>query len=133
VLARELPAFRHDPERRFRGWLWTILRNKCRDAARRQASGPPVTGPEALDTVAVPDNVEEFAEEEYRTYLVGRALEIMRAELPARDWQTCHEYLVRGRPAAEVAREQGLSVNQVYLIKSRILHRVRVELEGLLD
>jgi RNA polymerase sigma-70 factor (ECF subfamily) len=133
VLVREMPTFRYDPAQRFRGWLWTILLNKWRDRVRQQAIGPSYADPGAMEAVAAPDNVEEFAEEEYRTYLIGRAMEVMQAELPPQDWHACHEYLIRGRPAAEVARELGLSVNQVYLAKSRILRRLRVELEGLLD
>jgi RNA polymerase sigma-70 factor (ECF subfamily) len=57
----------------------------------------------------------------------------MQAELPAGEWRAWQEYIVQGPPAAAVARELGLTVNQVYLAKSRILRRIRTELEGLLD
>ena len=58
-------------------------------------------------------------------YLVARAIELMQAELPEVEWRACQEYLVRGRPAGDVAAELGLTVNQVYLAKSRILRRLR--------
>jgi RNA polymerase sigma-70 factor (ECF subfamily) len=86
-----------------------------------------------LENLAGPDNVEAAAEEEHRAYLVARAIELMQAELPAVEWRACQEYLVKGRPAAKVAAELGVTVNQVYLVKSRILRRLRAELEGLLD
>jgi RNA polymerase sigma-70 factor (ECF subfamily) len=133
VLARELPAFHYDADRRFRGWLWTILANKWRDRVQHQQAAPPLSNPAALETVALPDNVAEHTEEEYRNYLVGRALELMQAEFAENDWKACWEFVVSGRPAAAVARELGLSVNQVYLAKSRILRRLREELDGLLD
>jgi RNA polymerase sigma-70 factor (ECF subfamily) len=133
VLAREMPTFRHEPTRRFRGWLWTIVRNRWCDQLRRRAAHAPVASPEALANVPGPDNVEEMIEAEYRTHLIRRALEIMRAELPAQDWRACEEYVLGGRPAADVARELGMSLNQVYVIKSRLLRRVREELDGLLD
>jgi RNA polymerase sigma-70 factor (ECF subfamily) len=133
VLVRELATFRYQPDRRFRGWLWTILRNKWRDRLRHRRAGPPLGNPGALDRARAPDNVAEQTEEEYRTYLVGRALELMKAEFAERDWRACWEFVVSGKPAADVARELGLSVNQVYLAKSRILRRLRAELEGLLD
>ncbi len=41
--------------------------------------------------------------------------------------------MVHGRPAAEVAAELGVTINSVYLAKSRVLPRLRKELEGLLD
>lgn len=131
VLAREMPVFRHDSGRRFRGWLWTVLLNKWRDRARQRAAEP--AGADALEGVALPNNVEEFTEAEYRSYLFARAVELMQAELPPTEWRAWQEYMVQGRPAAEVARELGLTINQVYLAKSRMLRRLRTELAGLLD
>jgi RNA polymerase sigma-70 factor (ECF subfamily) len=133
VLAREMPRFRHDPGQRFRAWLWTILRNKWLDRVRERAAEPAAAGGDAVEGLAVPDNVEEFAEQEYRACLIARAIELMRAELPEAKWRACHEYVIHGRPAAEVARDLGMTVNRVYLAKSRILRRVRQELQDLLD
>jgi RNA polymerase sigma-70 factor (ECF subfamily) len=133
VLAREMPAFQHDPGRRFRGWLWTVTLNKWRDRIRQQNAQPAACGLVSGETVASTDNVAEFAEEEYRGYLLARALDLMRAELPEDESRACQEYIIKDRPAGEVARELGMTVNQVYLAKSRFLRRVREELEGLLD
>jgi RNA polymerase sigma-70 factor (ECF subfamily) len=133
VLAREMPSFRYRPDLRFRGWLWTLFRNKWVDHLRHKHAAPPQANAAALETVTVANNVEEMTEEEYRTCLVGRALRIMQAEFADADWKACWQNVVEGRPAAEVAAELGLTVNQVYLAKSRILHRLRMELEGLLD
>src|SRR5262249_54749618 len=46
VLVQKLPAFRYDPQQRFRGWLWTILANKVRTARRPRV--PVVTLDEAV-------------------------------------------------------------------------------------
>jgi len=64
---------------------------------------------------------------------VGRALELMRADFQPVTWQACWEFVVRDRPAAEVAAELGITINTVYLAKSRVLRRLREELAGLLD
>ena len=61
------------------------------------------------------------------------ALKVMRAEFETTTWQACWEFVVSGRPAAEVAKELGLSVAVVYSAKYRVLRRLRQELEGLLD
>ena len=53
-------------------------------------------------------------------------------EKPA-TWRACWEFVVSDRPAKEVAAELGLTVNAVYLAKSRVLRRLRHELVGLLD
>lgn len=71
-------------------------------------------------------------EREYRTYLVGRAL-IMAADFEQATWQACWDTLMLGRPTAEVAAELGITVNAVYLARSRVLSRLRPDLAGLLD
>ena len=40
---------------------------------------------------------------------------------------------MQGRPAAEVARELGLSENAVYIARCRVLRRLRQELGGLVE
>src|SRR5438105_4669596 len=86
-LTTELPRFRYDPQRRFRGWLHTILLNRWRDEERRRRHSLQTSAPEVLDQLETTDNVDDWTEEQYRAYLVGRALEVMRAEFAPRDWQ----------------------------------------------
>jgi RNA polymerase sigma-70 factor (ECF subfamily) len=131
VLVQKLPSFSYDPQQRFRGWLWTILCNKCREARRRQMARPH-GGDRELATVSVPDGVEAMAEAEYVQYLTGRALQLVRAEFEPSTWKACWEYVVADRPAAEVAAELGISVGAVYIAKSRVIRRLRRELDGLL-
>ena len=57
----------------------------------------------------------------------------MKTEFQPTTWQACWEHVVTGRPAAAVAQQLGITVNAVYLAKSRVLRRLRQELEGLLD
>jgi RNA polymerase sigma-70 factor (ECF subfamily) len=133
VLVRKLPEFRYDPQKRFRGWLWTVLVNKWRERGRRRpAAGQPV-GPEGLDELPGPDVEEGAIEAEYREYLIRRAMEVMRQEFQPATWQAFWECVVADRPAADVARQLGISENAVYLAKGRVLRRLRQELEGLLD
>jgi RNA polymerase sigma-70 factor, ECF subfamily len=133
LLTRKLPTFRYDPERSFRSWLRTVLLNLCRDRRRRQASAvaTPADGP--LPDVAVPDPIELFADEEYRKALAVRALRLMQTEFPEVTWRACWEQVVNDRPAADVARELGITLNMAYLARSRVLARLRLEIAGLMD
>jgi RNA polymerase sigma-70 factor (ECF subfamily) len=133
VLVQELPTFTYEPARRFRGWLWTITRNKWRERRRRLAARPAAAGDAGLDRALTPAPVEELDEAEYRKYLVDRALQLMQADFQPVTWKACWEYVVNGRPAAEVAAELGITANGVHLAKSRVLRRLREELSGLLD
>jgi RNA polymerase sigma-70 factor (ECF subfamily) len=133
VLVQRLPEFQYDRQQSFRKWLHTVTLNKWRDLCRRRAVLPRPQGGDNMDELAeraAPDALEET---EYRQHLVSRALEIMQTDFEAVTWKACWEFVVQGRPAQQVARELGLSVNAVYLAKGRVLRRLRAELEGLLD
>jgi RNA polymerase sigma-70 factor (ECF subfamily) len=127
TLVQKLPEFKYDASKGFRCWLRTILLNKWRDRARRQA---PVVTTTALETVAAPEE-DGFGEVQYRQHLVRRALQLMQAEFAPKTWQACWQHVVEARPAAEVAAELGIAVGSVYVAKSRVLCRLRQELAGL--
>ena len=92
-----------------------------------------MVGAAALSDLPAAEEAPFFEEEEYRQVLVHRALALMQAEFQPATWRACWEFVVRDRPAAEVAGELGLSVNAVYLAKSRVLRRLREQFDGLLD
>jgi len=132
ILIQKLPEFTYDQHKSFRNWLRTVMFNKWRDQRRR--AKPPIQADSAIFAeLEVPDNADWLGEEEYRQNLVRRALQIMRADFQPTTWKACWEYVVRDRPAAEVAEKLGISVGNVYVAKSRVLSRLRQELEGLLD
>jgi RNA polymerase sigma-70 factor (ECF subfamily) len=41
--------------------------------------------------------------------------------------------VVNGRPAAEVAKDLGVSLAAVYIARSRVLRRLREELRGMIE
>lgn len=130
TLLKTLPAFRYDPARSFRGFLRTLLANRWTDARRKRA--PAAVGSD-LDGEAAPDPVPELDEAEYRAAVVGRAAQLVKADFSEATWRVFWETTALGRPAAEVAAEHGLTPNAVYLARARVLHRLRAELDGLLD
>ncbi len=132
LLMRKLPDFRHDRRNSFRSWLHTVLINQWR-TGRRRRSVPLDNGATGLTEVAAPDGVEEMSEADYRHYLARRALRLMQAQFQPATWQACWRQVVEGQSAAEVAAALGISEGAAYVAKSRVLRRLRQELEGLLD
>jgi RNA polymerase sigma-70 factor (ECF subfamily) len=126
----ELGSYQVRPGTRFRGWLWTVTRNRQRELARKKWPDQAAGENEWIDPA---DAVGAMAEDEYRTYLVNRALELMRSEFEPATWRACWAFAVEGRPAADVAAELGITPNAVYLAKARVLRRLRAELDGLLE
>jgi RNA polymerase sigma-70 factor (ECF subfamily) len=110
-----------------------VLLNTWRDRRRRIAARPrELTGQDDVEPTG-PEELNGIDEAEYRAQLVARALELMQAEFQPTTWKACWEFVVNGRPAADVARDLGMSENAVYLAKARVLRLLRQELDGLLD
>ncbi len=133
VLVRKLPEFRYEREGSFRGWLRTVTLNKWRERARRKSLPTVEAGESGLGNLAASEPSQEYWEAEYRQQLVSRAMQLLRPEFQPALWAACWEYLVEGRPAAEAAADAGVNVWTVYSAKSRLLRRLREELDGMLD
>jgi RNA polymerase sigma-70 factor, ECF subfamily len=130
---RNIDRYRRKPGTRFRGWLWTITRNKWREWCRRDGALARAGSGESPEVADQTDDLEDWIEANYRAYVVDRALQLMKSDFEDATWQACWEHVVEGREPAEVARDLGMTVNAVYLAKSRVLRRLRHELDGLID
>lgn len=65
--------------------------------------------------------------------LAHRALELMQVDFEPQTWQVAWRVIVEGHTPASVAEDLQMSVAAVYQAKSRVLRRLRRELNGLLD
>ncbi|MBI1914364.1 MAG: sigma-70 family RNA polymerase sigma factor [Planctomycetes bacterium] len=132
LLLQKMPQFTYDRQLSFRGWLRTVTLNKWRELHRRRPAVILEDGT-ALAEVPGPDELAGFEEAEYRRHLVRQLLRAVRDEFPASTWKAFEQYVLAGRPAEEVAAELHLRPGTVYAAKSRVLRRLRRELDGLLD
>jgi RNA polymerase sigma-70 factor (ECF subfamily) len=136
AVARGIRTFRRDrPTDSFRGWLFVITRRKVADhfAARPdRAEG----GTEALrrlgEVAAESDGSGDDSSGEVRA-LYRRAIKAVRDEFEPATWQAAWRVAVDGERPADVAAALGMSVNAVYLAKSRVLRRLRAEFTGFFD
>jgi RNA polymerase sigma-70 factor (ECF subfamily) len=132
VLVRKLPEFHYDRHKSFRAWLRTIAVNKWHDLQRRP-SLPVQSDPAVLAQLVAPDGDDVFEGAEYEQYLVSRAMKMIRADFHPTTWQAFLEHGVRGRSAAQVAAQLGLSTGAIYSARFRVMDRMRQVLQGLLD
>jgi RNA polymerase sigma-70 factor (ECF subfamily) len=80
ILIQKLPGFAYDPGRSFRGWLRTVLVHRWHNWPRRGEVPLNADLPGA-------DPADDVQEEEFRHYLVGRALKIMQADFEPTTWK----------------------------------------------
>lgn len=128
LLIRELPDFRYDPTRSFRAWLWTVFRHSALAWRKRQWKAG--SGLE-LEIALSPDQITEATEAEYQRYLLDRIIQIIQSDFPEITWQIFQQVAIAGRSGQDVAADFGVSVNAVYLARSRVLARLREEMAGL--
>ncbi len=68
-----------------------------------------------------------------RGYVAGRLLKLIEPEFEPSTWQAFRRVVLDGLKAAEAAAELGISVNAVFIAKSRVMRRLRQEMQGLTD
>jgi RNA polymerase sigma-70 factor (ECF subfamily) len=131
VLVDKMPEFEYDPSRSFRSWLRTVVVNKWRDRQRRILRAPAMG--ELSENEMASEEDSAWDELEYRRQIVGRAMELIEPEFEPTTWRAFWESAVRHRAPGDVASELGLTRNAVYVARSRVLKKLRAELEGLLE
>ena len=134
-VARTAPQFDYHPERgRFRDWLGVLARNKLIDHARTAARAARLVNGSALDPDKIAANgADSDWSEEFDAQLYRAALERIRTHFEPTSWRAFELTWVDGEPAASAARALGISVDTVYVAKSRILKRLREEVLALAD
>ncbi len=136
AVADHLDQFRKErPSDSFRGWLFTIARNKATDYYRRRASQPiAIGGTEAalrLTQIHDPNTCSELGGATVDTgfsKLLSRALESIQASFTEQTWQAFWGVVVEGRATSDVAIQMGMQSGAVRVAKSRVLSRLRTEL-----
>jgi RNA polymerase sigma-70 factor (ECF subfamily) len=138
VVCRKLPGFEHQRAGSFRKWLRTIAANHVLGYHRARRCRPQALGAEVDEgpLAQLADDRSELArrwDEEHNQYVVRRLLDLMAVEFSAAHVRAFRLVVLEGYRAAEAAEQVGLSIDAVYLARSRILQRLRELGNGLLE
>lgn len=139
VVSRELPQFEHSGRAgAFRSWLRTILVHRVRDFWRARNYRPSAAGGSSWQ-----DRLEQLVDEntnasrewnvEHDRFVMARLLEHVRPRFEEKTWEAFRRQMFEEQSADVVAAELGMSLNSVYVARSRVLSTLRREAAGLVD
>jgi RNA polymerase sigma-70 factor (ECF subfamily) len=135
ALVHALPQFHYDPARgRFRGWLFTVARNTLLKFLEARARVPLAPGAGAvhdlLEQQPAPQEVAAW-EQEYQARLFELACQRVRDAFRLSTWQAFWRTTMGGEEVRAVGASLGLSVGAVYIARTRVLARIRAEIQAL--
>jgi len=137
VVVRELPSFDHNRNvGAFRCWLRRITVNRLR--AFWQDCEPAGSGNtdvlRMLNELEDPHSgVSRQLDREHDEHVARRLLELVEGEFKTSTWEAFRRTAVEGQATKEVAEQLGVTMNAVLIAKSRVLSRLRLEMQGLID
>jgi RNA polymerase sigma-70 factor (ECF subfamily) len=137
VLVREVPSFERQRQGSFRAWLRRVTVNRIR-AFWKARQKRPLAGLEEADRYLsqLEDPNSDLSrqwDQEHDKHVAQRLLAIVQPDFEPNTWTAFTRFALDGLPAAEVARQLGMSESAVVQAKSRILKRLREEAGGLMD
>jgi len=139
VVVREMPQFEHNQRPgAFRRWLRNILVNRLRGFWRARQNRPIAGGDsdlgQMLDQLEDPQSgLSQLWDKEHDRHVMARLLEQIEGEVKPATWQAFRWVVLDGKDEETVATELGISVNAVFIAKSRVLAKLRREAQDLLD
>jgi RNA polymerase sigma factor (sigma-70 family) len=131
-LLEEMPRFQYDQKKRFRGWLRTLtdrlvldwFRSQARESERLEEIGQYLAAVQKF--LGDGNQAELTRRKEWLMSIATVAMETAKAEVKGTTWACFEQSVLRGQPAADVARELGIAKpNNVYVYVFRVLQRVR--------
>jgi RNA polymerase sigma factor (sigma-70 family) len=130
-VARSMRSFRYSPERgRFRDWLGTITRRKVnRHLTKKNLGTAGLGGHNSPDAIESPRAIEADAQwsAEFNAQILRAALDRVRPLFGIGTWNAFASVWLDNRTAPDTASALGLSLEAVYVAKSKVLKRLEQE------
>jgi RNA polymerase sigma-70 factor (ECF subfamily) len=139
AVSKDLDKFDHGGHPgAFRGWLKAILVNRLRNFWRARDRRPQARGDSHMDDrlAQLDDPASEVSQiwnRQHDQYVLRQLLALAEPHFAPETWKAFCRVALEGIRADAVAREMEISLNAVFIAKSRVLSRLRQEAEGLIE
>jgi RNA polymerase sigma-70 factor (ECF subfamily) len=139
AVSKDLKSFEHagNPGA-FRSWLRTILVNRLRYFWRARGRRPQAGGDSDLqrriNQLEDPaSRMSQLWNREHDRYVMGQLLSLVEPHFEPQTWQAFWQVALEGERPDAVAEKLGMTLNSVFIAKSRVLSRLRREVDGLVE
>ncbi|MFK7822175.1 MAG: RNA polymerase sigma factor [Planctomycetaceae bacterium] len=122
----------------FRAWLKGILVNRLRNFWRTRDRQPKL-----VDGSVVQDRLSDLEDPkseqsmlwnaEHDRYVLKRLLTLVEPQVTPQTWTAFCKVALEGQSSRDVADEMNISLNAVVIAKSRVLNRLRREVDGIIE
>jgi len=139
VVLRRLPEFQRQRTGSFRNWLKRITIFCWQNYRRKHITrGATAVGGSDFGQVigALEDPESDLSrdwDKQHDQYILQQLLEKIRPTVRQSTWDAFRSVTIDSKTAEQAAEELGISVNAVYVAKSRVLSQLRKVSEGLVD
>jgi RNA polymerase sigma factor (sigma-70 family) len=131
-ISRSLAHRPHDRNiARFRTWLETVIRNAALNALQRQPRDRGIGGDESISIELQSWSDEQLLEHEHRMQLLRTAAANIKHEFSVDVWESFWRTTIQGEDIEVVANILGKSLGSVYAARSRVMKRLRQEVDRL--
>lgn len=125
ALCVKMDEFTYDPSRgRFKGWLRTMVNNRCRDLLRMRGNLP-VELEAAERVTAEGSSPEEAFEQIWMDEHLSHCVRLIEQEVDATTYSAFRKYVIESKEVEDVCRELALTPNQLYKIKHKLTKRLK--------
>jgi RNA polymerase sigma factor (sigma-70 family) len=139
-LAKQMQEFKYDPTLgSFKGWLLHEAGYRIKDQFRKRHLERQAVRSQSGDTSKtatierIPDPAgfvpEDVWEKEWQQSLLDKAIETVKGQASARQFQMFDLYVTKQWPVRKVAKVLGVNIGRVYLAKHRVSVLIKKELK----
>ena len=129
-VSQSIRHWQPDPSRaKFRTWLFRIAKNQCINLLQAKCHAL-ILDSSGLDRAEFDDaRAEHLHELDYQREVFRWAAAKVKTEVQPRTWTAFWETSVAGRTVDDVARQLGVRRSVVYVARSRVIARLRSEVQ----
>ena len=131
IVFRKLPDLKYDRAGSFRGWLRAVTMNKFREQRRKKALPIIDATDSVLDQLASTPEAESTWDLDYGRILLQQAMEKMECDFEPVTWRALKSVMSQSSTVDQAAKEHDVSPWTIYSARSRLMRKLREQLDGL--